>query len=918
MALLLLIPVVLGWRLAQRVLLEEARWALAVLAAPLGLAFTLLGVNGLYRHVSLEMAVLGTLAFETAVIVALLFRKAPPFVPDRLSRSTVIVLALGCLVIYLFTNAQQIANPDDDYWIHAPLQGLMLHDNFPPTNPFFSDIPMNGHYGRNLSIVTIAWLTGGDTFLVQTVMTDLLQVLTFLLFFLAFYRSTGSELQALLGASFVYFGINVGGRAGLMDTLQNNNAYVHLYLALLAYLVLRAWKSGRLAPAVVAGLVLGNYAIVYETHFGLVTLVLVGVSPILAVRERRPALVALTLVTLAVAMPLAFTQGGPLTNLLERRLAGDQGPDPENLSKGMLNQAQVVKVHFPKEHMFQILLETGEYQRISYIYTLDTPLRALYAPSPDRGYRYIWSWDVLRIHFLPLYLMPLSALVLLRRAHPAGLFMGAFGLISFLVPAVVDFGPIYESEYFRWEFAAGLGLAGALGLAAGVLYERFRGRTEGVDWTWEEHPGSLELKLRPKGLAALGLVGLTALNCLACASFFVKRMAEVDDWGGPLRGALLIPSTPAWLSWHAVLDFEPLDYRAARVLEQQVRPGDRLLTNFRQENNFSILFESTLTGVCGARCVGHALPLDDEKIGTTPFHMAAPATAFWATYDPLYLRLLRVNWIFQRGGPDLETVEGVTLVHREEDRSVYRVGLPPLWLASPQAEEAPLEVVSVDLPEHARGGSFTRGELTLRNRSEAVLDLAHSLLTVVPYHVESGQEATPVEWLTQELEGRLAPGEEFELQLPLAPPHEEGHYELRLFWQQDEAARRVAGEVPVLAVDFGSQLRRLELTRAEIRGRQAGTLVPVELELKAPEGFLSGQEVLASLAPYNQEHNQFYLLPGINLVRVPLEVEEGVLRLRLPYAMLPLEPGPWRFDLFLSPEQGEVHRYPGPVIEVVP
>ncbi|MBI3925173.1 MAG: hypothetical protein HY319_06505 [Armatimonadetes bacterium] len=936
MPLLLLIPIGFGWMVSRRLLRESDPLAAGVLALSLAVAVSLLGVNGLYYYTSLESSIAWTLGVEAAVGLLLLLKAPPELSPRRLHPVTMALLAAAAFAVYVFTNAQQIANPDDDYWIHAPLQGLMLHGNFPPYNPFFSDIPMNGHYGRNLSIVTVARLTGGDTFGAQMAMTTLLQLLTLLLVFVAFHQATGSELQALLGTGLIFFGINVGGRGGLMDTLQNNNPYVHLYLALIVHLLLRTWSMRSAWAAVAGGLVLGNYAIVYETHFGLVMLTILGVTPVLACLDgpdrlgRRELL--LTGLMLGVALPLAATQGGPLTNLVERKLHGEE-QTAERLSKGMQNQSQVVKIRIGKERLFHILLEPGEYQRISYVYRTETFLKRFYSPSPGRGYRPIWSWDVLKIHFLPMYLMPWSALVLLRCRHRAGLLMGAFGLIAFLVPAVVDFGPVYESEYFRWQFAAGLGLAGALGLAVGHCAESVLRRTEGIEWTYDTAPWGLRLTLYRKGLVWIGLVFFVWLNTISCASFLEEKTRTIPRWGGLLRGALLFPATPAWLKSHAVLDFEPIDWEAARWLSERSGRGTRLLTNFSEENNFSILFESTLTGVSGARCVGHALPLDDEAIGTTPFHAGPPARAYWSTLDPFLLRGLQVDWIYYRPTrerPDLEAVPGLVPAHEVarggQRRLIYRVEPEalPLEVGPMQEEEGALEIVSARFPAHMRAGTFHQGSLEIRNRGREPFRLPDGVLfySTLLTDPKTGfvKETAEVERIYQRLDAPIAPGGTLKLPLYLANPLEDGSYEIDLYAAGRQATHRIAGVLAPLSVDFNRYLAELRLERMVVEGPLfPGAVVKVRAVVKGRPGQFDGpQRLLANVSAWEPLRERFYLLPGVNLVELQVGFEsDGRTELELP-AMIPYTPGTYRLDLYLSPEQGEVHRYPGPEVVVEP
>ena len=216
MFVLLAIPLFLGWTIS-RYWLRYREWPyLFSTTCSLAVVLTLVGTNLVYRQTTdLPTSVAWALGLQLLASIPLWslrgkdsaqLRPLPQWVTWSL-------IGLGSLVL-VYTNAQQIANPDDDYWIHAPLQGLMRHSNFPPFNPFFSDIPMNGHYGRNLSIVIFSYLSGADVFLSQHLLTSGLQVLTLLLFYSAFHMSSNSRRTALLGTFFVFFGINAGGRGG--------------------------------------------------------------------------------------------------------------------------------------------------------------------------------------------------------------------------------------------------------------------------------------------------------------------------------------------------------------------------------------------------------------------------------------------------------------------------------------------------------------------------------------------------------------------------------------------------------------------------------------------------------------------------------------------------------------------------------
>lgn len=917
---LLAIPLFLGYLCAKRCLKRGPWPVLLGESAALAIVATLIGVNAVYRILgtttygdwtALDVSVVATLAVQLLLIGLLLWKARPgssswPALPKV---GTVSVLVLSGLVA-LYTNAQQIANPDDDYWIHAPLQGLMRAGNFPPFNPFFSDIAMNGHYGRNLSIVTFSWLSGFDVFMSQHVLTSIVCVLTLWLFFSAFWRSSDHWPTGLLATVFVFFGINAGGRGGLIDTMQNNNAFVHLYLALLLSLLIEVWKKESLPATVLAGLTLGSYAIVYETHFGLVFLTVLGITPLLAFRRAVSKKAALLgFLALMLSLPLAFTQGGPLTDILQRRQEGREHTQAENLSRGMQNQAQVVKITFPKKELFQILLETGEYQRVAHIYTLDTPLKRLHTPTVERGYAYIWSWDVLKIHFLPLYLFPIALVVLWRRKSLAGHFMGAFGVISFLTPAIVHFGPIYESEYYRWQFAAALGFAGALGLALAALAEP--GNQEGPVFRWR--PPNLEFSRQGLKLLLIGII--TLLNSWACLSFVSGRLSQALP-SSP-RNWLFFPSTQTWLGEHQVLDFDHLDYDVASWLAKNVKPGDRLLTNFAQENNFSILYESTLTGLTGARCVGHALPLEDEKIGTTPFRRAPAAVAFWETFRGDPLSQLKVDWVLYRNdqGKELPPLPGAKLMHRVQQdqrlRLVYQIDSSKLPRVETETEPSPTGAKATlsGQPSSLRGGRLTNLAFEFSESEPKV----SGVMEFSTKRRSDGLISSPSENLRWRLDSPQ--------DVPFVPPYDEGEYELFATWFADPGTPGVEVAPLQIQVAFASLVEKISIAGISYpkEGWGAQKVWPTrvailpETRLHLPDSWpKQDNDVLACWAFYSVEREEFDLQPALNLQRVTLIPGQP---LRLPM-ITPQRPGSYRLALYLSAGQGHLSKAPLGLVEI--
>lgn len=914
---LLAIPLLLGW-LVARYWLDRHRWPeLIGCTVAIAVVTTLIGMNLFYQSFRLEYAAGFTLGLQLIVLLILWKKRPTPTPLSPLPRSHHWALVVMSVIVGLYANAQQIAYPDDDYWIHAPLQGLMRSGNFPPTNPYFSELPMNGHYGRDLGVATFSYLSGLDVFISQHLLTTLLQLSIVWLFYSAFRCSSSNSLTALIATAYIFFGINAGGRGGLVDTMQNNNALVHLYLAFLMLATVETWKRPSKTMALMGGLTLGSYAIVYETHFGLVFLTILGVTPILLARgliDRRQAAAAVAI--LVISLPFALTQGGPLTDIVDRRLSNRQHSQAEQLSKGMQNQAQVLSIVFPKEKLFHILLESGEYQRVAEVYRLNTPLKLLYTPSQGRGYAPIWSWDVLRIHFLPLYLFPLSVWVLWRRGSLGGFFMGAFGTIAFLVPALVDFGPVYESEYFRWEFAAALGFAGALGLTVGHFIER----TESGPYTVYHKE---RISLSPKGWRCLLIALLTLVNCWASLTFVQTRLS--DSVSTDLKRWLIFPSTRSWLANHPVFEFYRLDYEAAAWLAERVRPGDRMLVNFREENNFSILYESTLTGLSGAQCVGHNLPLEQEAIGTTPFRRNPAAQLFWQEHRPEPLVQLEVDWLFYRTNINAETpiFPGATLIqrfqHHDQLRLIYKVDRTEL----PSLDREGLESTATVTGRFADPGVLRGGRVAeLSLELQAPPDTAYSgVLELSTVRLSDGLVSTPMQNLLIRLDGETTEDGLFAETVPFIPPREEGEYRLETRFYPHQSDLVFGVDPSVIQSSFASLVDevtlnsiRLESTLGDPTELQAplDTLITPHVELDIPGDLPPQRDVLAGWAFYSLERQEFEIPPGSSLIKTDLTSS-----MSQPAFVTPSRVGRYQLYLCLSAETDHSHRIAVGVIDII-
>lgn len=779
----LLVVLVSGWCLARRVLGETEPLTCLALSLGLGLTLLLLGVNalllaGLSMGASLLVSVL-TLAVVSVVSVWKL--PAPELARTSLHRFTAWTLGLTGGFVWIYTNLSQNIAPDDDYWIHTPLQGLLVRGRFPLVHPFFSDIEMGGHYGRDLLIAGLSRLTDFDIFWIQGWHTTLVQVAAYLLLFYTVLRFSNSQLQAVLASWFFLFGVNAGGRGGMIDTYQNNNAMVYFQLVLLLYLIRLCWEQGTWRQAVLSGLVLGNYAVIYETHFGLVILAGTSLLVVAGLQEgwsaQLPRFKTLSLVLL-VATPLALTQGGPFTKLGKKFLQPQQKAVSE-YSPGELNQHQVVTIKFPKEELFQIQLGYGNYQRISCVYDTSKWLSHLSKIEPGKPYRAIWSWEVLKLHWLALFLAPLSLLSLLHYRDRTALLYWSLGAWAYLVPALVNFGPIYEFEYFRWEYAAALGLTVALGCAAGRLGERLMGSPRA-------------------GTIALGFTliwGLTWANTLGVQRTFVPRLAKsFGERSSSLADLLWMRTTAQWLKQNRDrLAVEPEDLQIANWLKANSQPGDRLLMNFRETQPWDILQESTLVGLTGVRSVGHSMPLDSEPIGTPPYHMTAAARAFWGSSDYAQLEQLQVDWLYVRAGSDdlldrLGQLPQASLARELEDTFGQRFRLYkitrekepyPQVLSDKKAEGCLVESFELlpDLNQNLHPSVCYFAKVRLRAPEGA---FARGRLVYLAQNSEKGApdltEAVSVDWS----------GQDEVAEIPLVTPHTGGEYRIDLFLWDEE------------------------------------------------------------------------------------------------------------------------------------
>ena len=642
-------------------------------------------VAGLCSLFSLTLMLQSGLQFKVAVWLAPLsvfflalwghFRPANARTGSEMSKREVLGIALAVVLVWLFTNLMQTVTVDDDYWLHTPVQFAMSRGEFPPTNPYFPDLILGGHFSRDLLIVSVSTLTGRDIFGAQVLVTSFCHALGLAVLYLGLRGQAGIG-SAVGGCWLAWFGMNVSGRVGLIDFFQNNGALVYLTVALLGYLFAELWRRPEPRYCVLTGTLRGFSSLVYESHFGLMVLTLVSLLGWLDRALWRP-----TLVSLGIAGVLALTGGGAISRLAMQK---------EPLDQAVANQSQTVQLSVPKSPFLSLRIERWEPGPVSIGYR--SGLGSLLLPIIDREpqrvddyYVRIFGWMVLRMHWLGVWLAPLSALIVWNTRNRLGQFLWLFGMWAFLVPGIVNFGAIHEYEWYRWEFAAGFGFAGAAGAALGTFATTKRSAVAlslglllfsdaGLRWTWH-------------GLSQLSSVPL-----------------------GEVLGLRF--STRSWLLRHGKhLRIEESDLRSLAWIDANPEQGGRtLFLTTGSTDPWDILFESTAMGLTEVRAVGHRLPLDTDAIGLPPYRRLSAVDDLLKTPTVDQARALGADWIYLRSDDvqlEARLIKAFPLVYLDglswDGKRRYLFRVPAAGEMPPALSVPDVDAASITLREAPKG-----------------------------------------------------------------------------------------------------------------------------------------------------------------------------------------------------------------------
>lgn len=876
---MLAVLLLLGIAFARRAL-GLSRWMEAVpIGLALGQALLLLPSNAALRWAGWSVWPPFLAVFFAALVLLIWLLPGKACEDVGKAPAAVLLLALASFVYAVLLQSQEI---DDDYWIHAPIQGLLLKGDFPPRNPFFPDLLLNGHYGRDLLIVIWARLTGLTAYTTQFWVTALLQPLQIFVCYFAVLRGCGSRASGLAATFFLAIGVQVASRAGLWDTLQNNNPVAQLYLLLVFYLLLGCWSRLRQDRAwawvVTLGAVLGGLAIVYETHFALccaASLVTVGRG---LFTSRQPGRVlAASLVVVGLATALACTQGGPFTELA-RQFTGQAQKQAHDAS--ISSQSQQVEIHFPKKNLFCLRCGTLTHLHVKTLPTGNWLYESYQMSDPGEGYLPLWSWAVLGQQSWPFFLSPLVFWVAWRRAHLASLWLVTLGYVAFWVPLLVDFGPIFEAEYLRWEFAAGLGFAGALGAELGPWLQRNHSR-------WQ-----------------LAAVAALVWMCTANARHNAENLVRLLGLAAAERRPLVVLGAQDWLVSQVYLDFTRGDWKAAQWLSAHSQLGQSVLLDTPQESSPQALFDSTIGCLTGLRLAGLRLPLGDDMVGIPPYRKRPAVRCYLRSGDPRYLDLDRPDWIFLRRSEATPSPE--IIWESVAGRQIGRLEpLPVRWPQSVRSEPPGSPPILGELPQDLHAGQLV--QLHWRHPDSRRLVLVAQA---------SGQK----------------PDFEDAIVYPAgsttgwwAAPYRRGRYDLLAFgW--DATGFHPLGVVAQVRLDLAEQMSRQRLQKVDFdRTVRVRNWTRVRFQLSDSQ--LDGMECLAYLSFTRGPTAENALEPvraGSAIGRVSdiphsqmqeVRVQRRQLELWSP---MPAKPGPYRVDLFLSTSFGNLLRLRGSQVEVLP
>ena len=669
------IPLALGYLVTTRVL-RERRWQVCLpVTYALALTFFLCGVNAWFHFFSLRQSVwmaLGLMAVVSLGLLRLKHGHCSTLRLNKLEATAIIVLTMTASFLALFW---QMKYSDDDFFPHAPIMAFFLHDIFPPRNPLYPDVSLQGHYGRDLTISALSVLFRDQFFQVQYIVTALNQAALVCIIYFVSRRYLGSSRAALLGVVLAFIGANGHFRHGLIDTFSNNNSFAYLFLFMNMYLYFVALTRRDVGSKLVSAVSLGTYAIVYETHYGVLLIAFSALPFILLARRRRwrPRYIGIAAFVVLASLGIAMVQGGALSEVAKRQLGGLTRPTAVAPAGEFALAEQHVSVRFPKTHIAIMARDGTEYSVFS-------------SRVVKEAGRFV--------AFLPLVTL---LMCVLRRYW--GVLVGIVSMLAIAVPASVDFGA-FNGESFRFMFFAGVTASVVFGASVGL----------GLDW--------LAGQGRVPVWARVGVIGLVIVTCAQSTQAVLREF-----WDVARKSGQYFWNAEEWACNGSTRNLcDPLDVKAASKLGSVSRPGERLMTNIYLDGMEQTSVAHSIVSVFSGTFVdGHGIRVSKDRVFAMSREYRSPAgfraIAFWNTGDMSILRSMQVNYllvdparlsprIHQRleQEPQLELLARESDTRRAQAREVYRVRLDASRHPHPVPPDA--EVMGADFPSVVRPKRF--------------------------------------------------------------------------------------------------------------------------------------------------------------------------------------------------------------------
>jgi len=755
--LLLLVPVSAGYLVADRILGQRGVVPRLTIGYGLGLTLHICLVNLAIHFTGIKPATYAALAVIAIVgcVTACRPRDVPRSSEDLPFKELLLVMVLASAA-FMLALIWQLQSRDDDFAVHWPLVALFQKNNFPPHRPQFPDLPYTGHYGKDLCVASLSILCGEDFHDFQYFFVALNHLAGVCLLYLLARRILRAFLPALSGTVFAYLGVHSELRGGLLETFQNNNTLVYLFLFLNIFLLARCLRGGTSLDTLLCGISLGTYSLVYETHFCVLIGALVATMAVAFVRQKEPCREALSkiIAILAIALLLALTQGGTLTNVLRRSTLRFEAASSEDLA----TWPQKLNIHFPKAGLRLTSYRGGDY--------------AIFSSQ-------LVGEAGTAVCFLPLCL----PFFLIRRIYLGTLFTFV-GFFAIAVPAAVDFGSYYNADCFRFLFLAGVSGAFAGGIVVGFLLES------------------------APAFSKVARLALALLLGPAAAYLFAPSISHAY---GSFQGFWREPELHYWSSREWAVKGPPgcqsVDLMAAAIIRDLAQPGDRMLTTFdfqtaTPRSTATLSRESVLSSFFGLYIVGTGLRVEanDESSMLMSNYEGASLTkiAFLHTGDVQMLRPLGIRFLYV----DPLSLQPVVFQRlREEPRldlvAEVHSGLEERWIWQVRAAGAkegytkrPLVVRQLEVPKVLRPAEFCR--VPIEVETDADLDVYRPL---VSYRIlYKGKRVNPNDNVSQVLQLHLIADRVWRGDLYLVAPYEQGAFGFQLWQKLDDGPLRQARE----------------------------------------------------------------------------------------------------------------------------